>query len=247
MTALFVSHGAPTVAVEDDAWSRDLAAWAAKRPKPRAAVVVSAHWEGPLAATSSAAPPTIHDYDGFPEVLYKIAYPAPGDPELAQEVARRAGAALDARRGLDHGAWVPLRKMFPDADVPVVQVSLPFGGDPRALGRALADLRKDGVLLVGSGGAVHNLRSLTWGDKNAPTMTWARDFDRWVAEKAGDAEALAGWTSVPGVERAHPSPEHFLPMLFAAAAALPGDRVETIHEGFHYGTLSMRSFARVSA
>jgi 4,5-DOPA dioxygenase extradiol len=247
MTALFVSHGSPLEAVEDDPWSRALAAWAAKRPKPRAAVVVSAHWEGPLAATSSAAPATIHDFDGFPEELYKIAYPAPGAPELAEEVARRAGAALDPKRGLDHGAWVPLRKMYPDADVPVVQLSIPLNGDVQPLGRALADLRKEGVLLIGSGGTVHNLRSLTWGDKDAATMTWARDFDRWAAERAGDADALSRWRTAPEAARAHPSLEHFLPMLFVAAAALPGDRLEMIHEGFQYGTLSMRTFARVSA
>ncbi|HEX7896584.1 MAG TPA: class III extradiol ring-cleavage dioxygenase [Planctomycetota bacterium] len=247
MSALFVSHGSPAVAVEDDAWSRALAAWAARRPKPRAAVVMSAHWEGPLAATASAAPGTIHDFAGFPEALYRLTYPAPGAPELAKEVARRTGAALDARRGLDHGAWVPLRKMYPDADVPVTQLSVPLNVDLRALGRALAELRKDGVLLMGSGGAVHNLRSLTWGDKDAATATWAKDFDRWVAERAGDADALAGWATAPEAARAHPTPEHFLPILFAAAAALPGDRLETIYEGFHYGTLSMRTFARVSA
>lgn len=245
MTALFVSHGAPTVSLEDDLWSRALAAWTAKRPKPPAAVIVSAHWEAPLAVTASPKPGTIHDYDGFPEELYRITYPAPGDPELAKEVARRTGAQIDVRRGLDHGAWVPLRKMFPAADVPLVQLSIPLAGDVAPLGRALAGLRKDGVWLVGSGGAVHNLRALTWGDKAAPSMTWATDFDRWVAERQGDAEALAGWRSRPDAERAHPTPEHFLPAVFAAAAALPGDRVETVFEGFHYGSLSMRTFARV--
>jgi 4,5-DOPA dioxygenase extradiol len=246
MTALFVSHGAPNVVLEDDAWSRALAAWAAGRPKPRAAVVVSAHWEAPLAVTASPRPETIHDYDGFPEELYRIAYPAPGDPELAKEVARRTGAALDLRRGLDHGAWGPLRKLFPAADVAVVQLSIPLTGDVAPLGRALADLRREGVWLVGSGGAVHNLRALTWGDKGAPTVTWARDFDRWGGERQGDVEALAAWRSRPDADRAQPTPEHFLPALLVSAAALPGDRVETVFEGFHYGSLSMRTFARVS-
>lgn len=224
-------------AVEDDAWSRALRAWAAGRPRPRAVLVVSAHWEAPAAVTSSAAPATIHDFGGFPQALYEIAYPAPGDPALAKEVARLTGAALDPRRGLDHGAWVPLRKLYPDADVPVLQLSLPPDGDVVRLARALRGLRGDGVLLMGSGGAVHNLGRLAWDDKHAPEVPWAVAFDRWVAERAGDVDALARWREVPGAAQAHPTPEHFLPILFAE-----GREIETLHEGFHYGSLSMRSF-----
>lgn len=247
MTALFVSHGAPTEAVEDGPWARALAAWASRRPKPRAVVMLSAHWEAPLAVTAGAAPKTIHDFDGFPQSLYEITYPAPGDPGLAEEVAKRTGAKLDLRRGFDHGAWVPMRKMFPAADVPMLQLSIPPTGDVAPLGRALADLRNKGVWLIGSGGAVHNLRALSWNDKTAVSMTWARDFDRWVGENAGDAEVLAAWTKAPGAERAHPTTEHYLPAVFVAAAALPGDRLEPVFEGFTFGSLSMRSHARVSA
>ena len=236
--SLFVSHGSPMEAVEDDAWSRALAAWAAREGRPRGVVVVSAHWEAPLAVTSSAAPATIHDFGGFPSELYEIRYPAPGDPALAAEVARRTGAALDPRRGLDHGAWVPLRKLFPAADVPVVQLSIPPDGDVARLGRALADLRNDDILLVGSGGAVHNLRTLAWDDKNAPSEPWAVEFDRWIGERAGDADALSRWRGAPQAARSHPTTEHLLPVLFAQ-----GTSVEPIFEGFHYGTLSMRTFA----
>lgn len=247
MSALFISHGAPPSALEDDPWSRALREWGRRHPKPKAAVVMSAHWEAPLSVTSSPAPATLHDYEGFSEELTRLRYPAPGDPALAEDVARRTGASIDPRRGLDHGAWGPLRKIYPDADVPIVQISVPLTGDVVPVGRALADLRKEGILLVGSGGAVHNLRSLTWFEKSAPTVTWARDFDRWFAERAGDADALAGWTAHPDAARAHPTPEHLLPALFVSAAALPGDRVETVFEGFHYGNLSMRTWARVSA
>jgi len=246
MTALFVSHGSPLEAVEDDPWSRALAAWAAKRPKPRAAVVVSAHWEGPLAATSSPNPKTIHDFSGFPRELYEIQYPAPGDPALAREVARRLGADLDPRRGLDHGAWVPMRHLYPNADVPVVQVSLPPGGDVLAMGRALADLRNDGVLLVGSGGAVHNLGDLDWAKPDGAPEPWAAGFDVWAAERAAaiDGASLARWESLgPEAGRAHPTHEHWRPILFAVGAALPEDRVETLYQGFRYGTLSLRTFA----
>jgi 4,5-DOPA dioxygenase extradiol len=236
--SLFVSHGSPMAAVEDDAWSRALAAWAARHGRPRAVVVLSAHWEAPLAVTASAAPATIHDFGGFPRALYEIGYPAPGDPALAADVARRTGAALDPRRGLDHGAWVPLRKMYPDADVPIVQLSIPPDGDVARLGRALADLRNDDVLLMGSGGAVHNLGALAWDDKDAPAEPWAVAFDRWAGERAGDVDALSRWRGAPQAGRAHPTPEHWLPILFAQ-----GTSIEPIHEGFHYGTLSMRSFA----
>ena len=238
MPSLFVSHGSPMEAVEDDAWSRSLTAWAARLERPRGVVVVSAHWEGPLAVTATSSPETIHDFSGFAEELYAIRYPAPGDPALAKDVARLTGAALEPRRGLDHGAWVPLRKLFPAADVPVVQLSIPPAGDVARLGRALADLRKEGVLLIGSGGAVHNLRTLAWDDKAASAADWAMEFDRWVAARAGDVDALGCWRESPLAARAHPTPEHYLPILFVG-----GSSIETLHEGFHYGSLSMRTYA----
>jgi 4,5-DOPA dioxygenase extradiol len=196
--------------------------------------------------TSSPNPKTIHDFSGFPKELYEIRYPAPGDPALAREVARRLGADLDPRRGLDHGAWVPLRHLFPNADVPVDQVSLPPGGDVLAMGRALAELRNDGVLLVGSGGAVHNLGDLDLANEEGPPVPWADAFDRWAADRVAalDGASLSRWETLgPDAARAHPTSEHWRPILFTVGAALPGDRVETLHQSFRYGTLSLRTFA----
>ena len=242
LPALFVSHGAPTTALQTKgSFARALRAFAEGTPRPRAIVMVSAHWET-LAprVTSSAAPPLIYDFGGFADELYSVRYPCPGDPALAQRIAQLLpGAVLDAARGLDHGAWTPLRLMFPAADIPVLQVSL--AGDPRALGRALAPLRDEGVLLIGSGGAVHNLRRVDLSAEDAPVQAWAREFDEWLA-KAVDALAV-DLSVAPGARLAVPSPEHFDPLLFVLATAQPGERAVTVFEGFQYGTLSMRSFA----
>lgn len=255
LPALFVSHGAPTAALERDAYTQALGAFGERVGHPAAVLVVSGHWEssGPLRLTATEAPRLIYDFGGFPEELYRLRYPCPGAPALAEqavELLRGAGMAaeLEPSRGLDHGVWVPLLHVFPDAQVPVVQLSLPRGAgarDVRRMGLALRPLRRQGVLLVGSGGLVHNLRRLDFAGAQAPVMPWARDFDTWMAEQlaARDVAALDAWERAPGAALAHPSPEHLLPLFFVLGAALPEDRITPVFEGIHYGSLSLRTFA----
>lgn len=253
--ALFVSHGAPSAALENDAYTRALGAWARGRPRPRAVVVVSAHAEarGPVRVNAALRPSLMYDFYGFPPALYDLRYPAPGAPDLAREVAGAFAEAglepvLDAQRGWDHGVWVPLRLLFPAADVPIVAVSLPV---PRtealllAMGAALLPLRRRGVLLFGSGGIVHNLHRLRPKDGEA-TEPWAAAFEAWVNEKllALDRDGLRAYASLaPHAELAVPTSEHFDPVFFVLGALDPRDRVESVYEGFRYGTLSLRSFA----
>ena len=242
LPALFVSHGAPTTALQTEGgFARALRAFAGRTPRPRAIAMVSAHWETQEPrVTGSAAPALIYDFGGFADELYAVRYPCPGAPEIARRIVQLLpGAQLDPRRGLDHGAWTPLRLMYPAADVPVVQVSL--AGDPRALGRALAPLRDEGVLLIGSGGAVHNLRRVNLSSEDAEVEPWAREFDDWLA-KAVDTLTV-DLSKAPGARLAVPTPEHFEPLLVVLAAAQPGERAVPVYQGFQYGTLSMRSFA----
>lgn len=252
--ALFVSHGAPTAALDDDAYTRALGAWARGRPRPRAIVVVSAHAEarGPVRVNASAQPALIYDFYGFPPALYALRYPAPGAPDLAREVASAFDDAgldpiVDAQRGWDHGVWVPLRLLYPAADVPVVEVSLPVPRTPDmlvAMGRALAPLREKGVLLFGSGGLVHNLHLLR--PDPAPPEPWAAAFSAWVEERlqAMDASSLGRYAGeAPHADRAVPTSEHFDPVFFVLGARDGRDRLESVYEGFRYGTLSLRSFA----
>lgn len=253
--AAFISHGSPMVALESDAYPQAMKAFGESVASARAVVVVSAHWETQDAVhvTASEAPPLIYDFGGFPEPLYRLTYPSPGAPELARDIVSRLGAAglpavADPSRGLDHGTWVPLRLALPAARTPVVQVSLPWGGsaeDVARMGEALRPLRSEGVLLLGSGGMTHNLRRLAWNDKSAPAASWAGEFDAWVASRleARDFKGIQSWTSAPNARLAHPSAEHFLPLFFVLGAALPEDRLTPVFEGFHYATLSMRSFA----
>ena len=253
--ALFVSHGAPSAALENDAYTRALGAWARGRPRPRAVVVVSAHAEarGPVRVNAAPYPSLIYDFYGFPRALYDLRYPAPGAPEVAREVAAALAEAglegvLDAQQGWDHGVWVPLRLLFPAADVPIVALSLPV---PRtealllAMGAALLPLRGNGVLLCGSGGIVHNLRRLGPDDGEAPSP-WAAAFEAWVTERllALDRDGLRAYASqAPHSELAVPTSEHFDPVFFVLGALDSRDRVESVYEGFRYGTLSLRSFA----
>lgn len=225
--------------------------WAGSLTEARALLVVSAHWETHgLALTGAARPRTIHDFGGFPERLYEIEYPAPGDPALAREVASLlADAGLEARvdpdRGLDHGAWSPLLFLRPAADLPVVQLSLDRSRSLAALadvGRALRPLRERRVLVLGSGNLVHNLRTVDFGDRDAPVEGWSRDFDAWARERllAWDLEALAAPEDAPAGRLAHPTREHYAPLLVVAGAADPAPAVSFPWEGFEHGTLSMR-------
>ena len=217
-------------------------------PRPKAIVVVSAHWESPeLLVTSSAQPETWHDFYGFPPALYAVQYPAPGEPALAAKVSERltnAGlpARLDAQRPFDHGAWVPLSLMYPDASIPVVQVSLPSRMGPvlqLKVGQALAGLRREGILLIGSGSITHNLGELDWHAGPDVIEPWALAFRDWVVERlqADDRAALLNYRQqAPYAVRNHPSDEHLLPLFFALGA---GDRFGVVHQGFTLGALGM--------
>jgi 4,5-DOPA dioxygenase extradiol len=255
LPSLFVSHGSPMLAVEDSPAGRFLDGLGAQLGTPRAIVVASAHF---LARTPAVGgdpqPQTVHDFGGFPEELYGLRYGAPGDAALAAEVAkllRNAGLPADVRaaQGLDHGVWVPLRRMYPGADIPVVPIAVMPQADARlhfALGRALAPLREDGVLVIGSGGFVHNLGDLDWQHPASAMPDWAQAFADWMRTHlaAGDLDALLDWaTLAPNPRRAHPTPEHLLPLFVALGAAGPEPRVETLHASHEYGSLALDAFA----
>lgn len=252
----FLAHGAPMLAIQDTAYTRTLAGLGAGLPGLSAIVVVSAHWQtrGEVRVTSSPRPETVHDFGGFDPLLDAILYPAPGAPALANEIVRAlAGAGfaarLDPERGLDHGAWVPLRWVFPGARVPVVQVSLPFPARPAELlrlGGALAPLRGRGVLLMGSGGIVHNLRTVRLDADEAPIPDWAQQFDTWVRDRLAvmDSGSLTEYAArAPHAALAVPTPEHLEPLFVVLGAAGEHDRVVTLYEGFQHGSLSLRSVA----
>lgn len=245
----FVAHGAPLLALDAEKGA-PLGAWGRGMPRPRAILAVSAHWEAAPPALGPTRPvPLIYDFRGFPEALYRVQYAAPVAPELAERVTALLGGPAAVRvmpeRGLDHGTWVPLKWMYPEADVPVLQLSLPTE-DPAALialGRRLAPLRAEGVLVLGSGNITHNLRRVDW--QNGPPPDWATDFDSWTADVLTrfDLDALAQYrTRAPGVELALPTHEHFTPLLVAAGAASEGAHgVGFPVDGFEYGSLSRRS------
>lgn len=252
---LFVSHGAPTVALEQGGLAAALAAFAASTPRPRAVLVVSAHWTTPweIGVTSAARHRVVHDFAGFPEALYRLDWPAPGAPDVAARAAALVEAAgfrarLDPLHGLDHGAWIPLSLAYPAADVPVAQLALP-DVEPALLlrlGAALAPLRDSGVLLVASGGLLHNLRAVRLGEPEGEAEEWARAFDAWTAARieALDVEGLARWREeAPHAALAVPTPEHLAPVFVALGARAPDDRPETIHDAIRHGNLGMRSFA----
>jgi 4,5-DOPA dioxygenase extradiol len=254
--ALFVSHGAPTVALEDDDYTRALEAFGARSPRPEAIVLVSAHWEarGPIRVNVVGRPSLIYDFGGFPRELYEMEYPAPGAPALGHEALRLLGAAgLEAvgetSRGWDHGVWVPLKRIFPDAAVPVLEVSLPVPRTPEMLfhvGQALGPLRSQGAMILGSGGIVHNLGLLHWNQKEAPVDDWARAFDEWVAarlERRETDQLLDYRDHAPQAKLAVPTTEHFDPLFFVLGATSGDDGPSPVFTGFHYGNLSMRTFA----
>jgi 4,5-DOPA dioxygenase extradiol len=253
--SLFVPHGAPTWALRPGAAGAALAAYARRLPRPRAIVVASAHWDTPVPAVGYArAPETIHDFHGFPRELYTLTYPATGCPEASREVeAALAAAGLavlrDDRRGLDHGAWVPLRLMFPDADVPVVPLSVQGRGGSRhayAVGLALAPLAARGLLVVGSGNLTHNLADYGRARAGGGTPAYVREFADWWWDRlaAHDLESLLDWRArAPEAARAHPSEEHLLPFHVALGAAGERFGVERLHAGIDDYVLAMDAFA----
>jgi 4,5-DOPA dioxygenase extradiol len=252
LPSLFVSHGAPTFAIEPGLAGAQLCALASALGKPRAIVVVSPHWmTSGVEITAAAQPETIHDFGGFPAALFAINYPAPGSPQLAERVQQAlqlhgVAARLNARRGLDHGAWVPLLHLYPDADVPVIQVSLPLDTDATQafeLGRALAPLAHDDVLIIGSGSLTHNLYEFRMGD--AQEAAYAREFAEWVRQAVleGDmAKLLQTLERAPHAARAHPTSEHFLPLLVAAGAASRPTPATVLNGGIRHGVLAMESY-----
>jgi 4,5-DOPA dioxygenase extradiol len=249
MPTVFVSHGSPMLYLEKDLPARAfLSSLGSVVPKPKAILAVSAHWNTERPAVSlTAKPETIHDFYGFPDALYKLHYDAPGAPALARRVAELTGAQ-PAEYGLDHGAWVPALLGWPDADIPIFQLSVQPYMSPAhhiELGRKLTSLREEGVLVMGSGSATHNLRRLIRGSHDTPPEPWAKAFDDWLATtvEKGDAAALANYRNeAPNAKDAHPTDEHFLPLHVAFGAAGEGARGRALHRSFTSGNLSMASY-----
>lgn len=248
----FVGHGSPMLAVERGSWHEALGSWAAELRGVRAVLVVSAHWEttGGFVVSSSPRPGILHDFSGFPERLYRLDYAAPGDPSLASRAvellsAAGLGAKMDSTRPLDHGAWVPLRAMFPEAGIPVVQLSLPRPRDPQMLlqaGRALTPLRSEGVLILGSGGLVHNLGRLVWEGHPDPEP-WAAAFEAWMMARILDQDTdslVQAREKAPDYSLAAPTTEHLDP-LYAVLGAAGEDRSSDLFKGWQHGNLSLRA------
>lgn len=251
LPSLYISHGSPMTALQPGQTGARLAELAAVLPRPQAIVIASAHWlSRQLQIGQAGAPETIHDFGGFPAALYQLRYPAPGAPALAKRVLQlldRAGLAptLDPERGLDHGVWVPLRLLYPAADIPVVPVSIqpePGPAHQYALGQALAPLRNEGVLVIGSGSITHNLRDLRAGYNDERQAPYVYPFIRWIEQKlaAGDIDALLDYRrQAPFAERAHPTDEHLLPLFVALGAAGTNARAERLDAGIAMGLLAM--------
>jgi 4,5-DOPA dioxygenase extradiol len=253
MPVLFVGHGSPMNVILDNAWSRGFASLGSLVPTPRAILAVSAHWfvDGTF-LTGERRPKTIHDFYGFPQALYDIQYPAPGQPELAEHVRRllaREPAAISGEWGFDHGTWSVLRFMYPDAKVPLIQLSLDrrlSAAEHIELAGSLSQLRDEGVLILGSGNLTHNLRdAMTRLRQPTPqTPDWAKRFDQTVADvlTQRDTKALQNlWPSTEDGRLAHPTPDHFLPILYAYGASDERDTVTFPTLGFEAGSLSMRA------
>jgi 4,5-DOPA dioxygenase extradiol len=246
--SIFLAHGSPFL-LDDEEWVAGLHTWAQDLPRPRAVLMISAHWEErPVTLGATSTVPLVYDFYNFPEQYYRVTYPAPGAPELARRVRELVSptqaVAEDPGRGLDHGAYVPMVAMYPEADVPVLQLSLPTMDAAAlfALGRALAPLRREGVLIIGSGFLTHNLRLM---DRSGVTPSWAADFDRWAEDALlrQDVDAIVDYRNrAPAVNYALPTHEHFVPVVVALGASIeePGPSTFPI-TGFLAGSLTKRS------
>ena len=248
--ALYLGHGAPPL-VDDPVWPGELAQWASDLPKPKAILVVSAHWEeSPLTIGATRPVPLVYDFYGFPERYYQVTYPQPGAPALAERVKQLIGpktpTAEEPLRGLDHGAYVPLTVMYPQADIPVLQISMPSldARELLELGRKLKPLRDEGVLIIGSGFMTHGLPFLRDFRPDAPAPSWSKEFDHWAAEQLakGDVDSLVDYQRrAPGLPYAHPTVDHFVPLFVTIGASL--DTIasgKTVIDGYFLG-LSKRS------
>jgi 4,5-DOPA dioxygenase extradiol len=246
MPVIFISHGSPMLAVDNES-AQDFRRWGESLPKPKAALVFSAHWESDSLAfgETSDHKKLIYDFGGFPEQLYQLQYPAPGAPWLVDAVRQLLNTPIPATdHGLDHGVWVPLMHLWPHADVPVLQMSIPFtmsSQDLFSLGQSLSPLRTQGVMIVGSGGVTHNLRE-AFTARHTDTPAWVNRFDDWVTKIITEDRAqLLTWESTLDSAHNHPSPEHFLPLLIAAGAADDSDTVNFPITGFEMGVISRRA------
>jgi 4,5-DOPA dioxygenase extradiol len=249
MPAIFFGHGNPMNAISENVYGKKWHAIGRSLPKPKAVLAISAHWYvEETAVTAMEKPRTIHDFGGFPRELFEVAYPAPGDPALARRIAgllQPARVALDQEWGLDHGTWSVLTHVFPEADVPVVQLSIDETKPPHfhyELAKRLAPLRDEGVLVIGSGNVVHNLHAYAWGRHPAQPFDWALRFEARVRELliAGDDAALVDYESLGGdALLSAPTPDHYLPLLYVLALRREGDRVTFPVEGIDGGSVSM--------
>jgi 4,5-DOPA dioxygenase extradiol len=245
LPTLFVAHGAPPL-LDDPEWVQELNTWASSIAKPTSILMLSAHWEQkPATLGATSVVPLVYDFYGFPRHYYEQQYAAPGAPELAQRIRSIVRTTDDPARGLDHGAYVPLVAMYPDAPIPVLQMSLP-SENPRELfelGRALRPLRDEGVLIIGSGFITHNLRAIDWHGESAPPA-WAVEFDEWTADavRTRNVDALLDYEHRgPGVRMALPTREHFVPLLVSLGASNDDDDVSFPISGFWLGSMTRRS------
>ncbi|WP_435950303.1 DODA-type extradiol aromatic ring-opening family dioxygenase [Psychrobacter sp. DM8] len=244
LPALFISHGAPTLATEQSATTNALARMGHNLPKPRAIIIMSAHWQSSkLEISSNPKPKTWHDFSGFDDALYELDYPALGQPSLAESLAQQLSARgitcrVNPVRVWDHGVWVPLHHLYPDADVPIVQISLPRHYDSVAcyqLGAQLANLRHQQILVIGSGNITHNLQAMKWQADSIDET--AKDFKLWLLKKLKtDIPTALDWQQYPDYRNIHPSDEHLLPLFFALGA---GQRVSVVHQSMAHHSLGM--------
>lgn len=249
MPSFFFAHGAPSLVLEEHAYTDLLKQFAAKLPQPKAIVIFSAHWEEQVQTVSSVDRySTIYDFGGFQDELYRMTYPAPGDRPLSEQIQslfanHGISSRLDEDRGLDHGAWAVLKLIYPDADIPVVALSVNrdlTNAQQYEIGKALSELREQDVLIIGSGGTVHNLRSVNWRAQGMDE--WAGAFDQWLQSKltAWDTEALFQYEELaPYARMAVPTSEHFVPLLIAMGSGDANRQAQLLHRSYQYGNLSL--------
>lgn len=256
LPSLFISHGSPMLAIQESPAHHFLKNLGDSLPKPAAILVVSAHWEtvGGPAVSATEDPETIHDFGGFPQALFEIQYPAAGSPHLAvraAELLEQAGfsAGISNTRGLDHGAWVPLRLMYPDADIPVFQISVMRSATPAEhfrMGRALSEIQNENVLIIGSGSLTHNLYEFRGQSIDSVVPAWVKEFDGWMKEriKINDLDALLNYRDqAPFAAKNHPTEEHLLPLFVALGAGGESVKPKHLHSSYEYGILAMDMFA----
>lgn len=252
LPSLFIAHGAPLLAIENNNYTQYLNQLGKELPKPKAIVLFSAHWESDVQKVSNVEEyETIYDFGGFPEALYRIQYPAKGNQNIAEEIIElfeKQGIpfSVDSRRGLDHGAWVVLKMLYPNADVPVISMSVNQHLTPEEqyrIGKSLAALRAEDILIIGSGGTVHNLRAVGWERDGKVDDEWAVEFDSWLEQHLAnwDTDSLFDYYSLaPNVEFAVPAygKEHFIPIFYAMGAADDSKQAKLLHRSYRYGNLS---------